>query len=74
MDRLTPDECDFVAQAIMSLHGEMPPELGESMTPTMLSIIKKLNLKPAIARAAEALNAQALRLAEARAVDGKARD
>jgi len=71
IEHLNADEADLVAQALMNLHNEMPPELGASMTPAILSIITKLQLKPAIARAAALLTRGALELAEARADDGK---
>jgi len=62
IEGLTADEADLVAQALMNLHNEMPPGIGEQMTPTILSIITKLQLKPAIARAAELLTQGALAL------------
>lgn len=74
IEHLNADEADLVAQALMNLHNEMPPELGEQMTGAILSIITKLQLKPAIARAAALLTKGALELTENQAADGAKHD
>lgn len=64
IEALTTDEADLVAQALMNLHNEMPANVGEQVTPAILAIITKLQLKPAIARAVALLQQGSLALAQ----------
>lgn len=69
MKRLTEQEEDLVAMAVMGFIGELPEEMAGDLTPIGLSIIAKLGLKPAIARATEVMQQTALAMTEKNGTD-----
>lgn len=64
MKRLTEQEQDVLAMAVMGFIGELPEEMAGDLTPIGLSIIAKLELKPAVARATAVMQQTALTLTE----------
>lgn len=64
MKRLTDQEQDMLAMAVMGFIAELPEEMAGDLAPVGLSIIAKLELKPAVARATAVMQQTALALTE----------